>query len=52
VAAFVARFGMSGLALSADGRRCAAADGLTGLGAAVRFIPRMVVIGLPTASPF
>ena len=46
VAGIVARFGMSGLALvTLMAGMMLVAMGLTGLGAAVRFIPRMVVIG-------
>ncbi|MGD0894154.1 MAG: SulP family inorganic anion transporter [Terracidiphilus sp.] len=46
VAGIVARFGMSGLAMvTLMAGLLLLAMGLTGLGAAVRFIPRMVVIG-------
>jgi SulP family sulfate permease len=46
VAGIVARFGMSGLAMvTVMAGVLLLAMGLTGLGAAVRFIPRMVVIG-------
>src|SRR5208337_1475893 len=46
VAGIVARFGMSGLAMvTLMAGIVLLAMGLTGLGAAVRFIPRMVVIG-------
>src|SRR5579863_4147448 len=46
VAGIVARFGMSGLALvTLMAGILLVGMGLTGLGAAVRFIPRMVVIG-------
>src|SRR5580658_3302803 len=46
VAGIVARFGMSGLAMvTAMAGILLLLMGLTGLGAAVRFIPRMVVIG-------
>ncbi len=46
VAGIVVRFGMSGLALvTLMAGIILVAMGLTGLGAAVRFIPRMVVIG-------
>ncbi|HEY1983906.1 MAG TPA: SulP family inorganic anion transporter [Terracidiphilus sp.] len=46
VAGIVARFGMSGLALvTLMAGVLLVGMGLTGLGAAVRFIPRMVVIG-------
>ncbi len=46
VAGIVARFGMSGLAMvTLMAGIILLAMGLTGLGAAVRFIPRMVVIG-------
>jgi sulfate permease, SulP family len=46
VAGIVARFGMSGLAMvTLMAGILLLAMGLTGLGAAVRFIPRMVVIG-------
>src|SRR6516225_4500205 len=46
VAGIVARFGMSGLALvTLMAGALLLAMGLTGLGAAVRFIPRPVVIG-------
>jgi SulP family sulfate permease len=46
VAGIVARFGMSGLAMvTLMAGLILLAMGLTGLGAAVRFIPRMVVIG-------
>ena len=46
VAGIVARFGMSGLAMvTLMGGLILLAMGLTGLGAAVRFIPRAVVIG-------
>src|SRR5580698_11103115 len=46
VAGIVARFGMSGLAMvTAMAGVLLLVMGLTGLGAAVRFIPRMVVIG-------
>src|SRR5208337_2662113 len=46
VAGIVARFGMSGLAMvTLMGGVLLLLMGLTGLGAAVRFIPRMVVIG-------
>jgi sulfate permease, SulP family len=46
VAGIVARFGMSGLAMvTAMAGVILLLMGLTGLGAAVRFIPRMVVIG-------
>jgi SulP family sulfate permease len=52
VAGIVARFGMSGLAMvTLMAGIVLLGMGLTGLGAAVRFIPRMVVIGLPTALP-
>jgi SulP family sulfate permease len=46
VAGIVARFGMSGLAMvTAMAGVLLLIMGLTGLGAAVRFIPRMVVVG-------
>src|ERR1035438_4665127 len=46
VAGIVARFGMSGLAMvTLMAGLMLVAMGLTGFGAAVRFIPRMVVIG-------
>jgi SulP family sulfate permease len=46
VAGIVARFGMSGLAMvTLMAGIVLLAMGLTGLGAAVRFIPRMVVVG-------
>jgi len=46
VAGIVARFGMSGLAMvTVMAGLILLLMGLTGLGAAVRFIPRMVVIG-------
>ena len=46
VAGIVARFGMSGLAMvTAMAGVLLLVMGFTGLGAAVRFIPRMVVIG-------
>ena len=51
VAGIVARFGMSGLAMvTVMAGIILLFMGFTGLGAAVRFIPRMVVIGSQTAS--
>ena len=52
VAGIVAKFGVSGLALvTLMAGVILVVMGLTGLGAAVKFIPRPVTIGLPTASP-